>query len=280
MKLSTQKTILKAVGGVVLAGGLAYGASGLFSGDDNDTQVAANKPAVTHVEPRVEPRITDAPAREPEVVQPTVKRGDTAEEKAQKLADLKAADLAYLANNNFRVSSYLGYGTCDDNGGLSATGWRGIASGISYAVERNGETYQACVSHKGGKPASLSSNYSVAVAPRVEQPPVVMIPEAVFSDEPFTKGTSDANRDQKLADMRLLDAQLLAGKGMTLVRRLNVGEACDADGSILGDTKWKGTASSIQYEARIDNDRLQVCINHKGGEPDGKVTGSGYKFRP
>lgn len=278
MKLSTQKTIAKALGGVVLAGGLAYGATALFSGDDNDNRVAANKPEVT----RVEPRITDTPARrEPEVVQNTTPKGDTPEQKAEKLANLRAADLGYLANNNFRVSSYLGYGTCDDKGGLSATGWRGIASGLSYAVERNGETYQACVSHKGGKPVSLSSNYSVVAAPRLESQPPVMIPEAVFTqDEPFTKGTTDAARDQKLADMRSLDASLLAGKGMTLVRRLNVGEACADDGSILGDTKWKGTASSISYEARMDNDRLQVCINHKGGKPDGKVTGSAYKFRP
>ena len=277
MKLSTQKTVAKAVGGVAVAGALVYGLSAVFSGDDNVqvTQQPQRPPVVTQQQP-VE-RYTP-PVRETAPVDVPVKRGDTPAEKAQKISDMQREDNTYLARNGFSVRSYVNYGTCAEGGGLADNNWRGIASGLAYSVERDGATYQACVSHRGGKAVSLTSNYSVAVAPtpRVEQP-VVRAPQATAQDVPFNKGTTDASRDQKLADMRRLDTALLAGKGMTLVRRLNVGEACNADGTISGETKWKGTASSIQYEARLDDQRLQVCINHNGGKPVGQVTGSALR---
>lgn len=276
MKLSTQKTVAKAVGGVAVAGALVYGLSAVFSGDDA-AQVATRPPVERQ-------QVTETPQRTPPVTQNTpavetpARRGDTPEEKAQKIADLQRVDAEYLSRNGFAVRSFLNYGACAEGGGLENTSWRGIASGMSYSVDRDGATYQACVSHRGGKAIALTSNYSAAVAPapRVEQP-VVRAPAANAPDVPFNKGTSDAQRDQKLADMRALDGALLANKGMTLVRRLNVGEACSADGTIAGETKWKGTASSIQYEARLDGQALQVCINHKGGKPTGQVTGSALR---
>lgn len=277
MKLSTQKTVAKAVGGVAVAGALVYGLTAVFSGGDDNAQVAQQRTPVTEYAPRQQQQ--QAPVEQytaPAPVEQPVRRGDTPEEKAQKIADLQRVDRDYLARNGFSVRSYLNYGTCAESGGLENTNWRGVASGMAYSVDRDGATYQACVSHRGGKAISLTSNYTVAVAPapRAEQPAVRT---ETAQDVPFNKGTSDAARDQKLADMRNLDSALLASKGMTLVRRLNVGEACNADGTIAGETKWKGTASSIQYEARLDGQRLQVCINHQGGKPAGQVTGSALR---
>lgn len=269
MKLRTQKTIAKAFGGIAVAGAVIYGGAGLLSGD------GAEQVATDHVR--------NAPVTRPESVtqqEPyrpaAVKTGDTAEEKAQKLAALQAQDLPFLAQSGFAVERYVGAGTCADNGTLADTRWRGVATGLSYEVSKDGRMHAACVTHRGGRPDALTTNYAArAQTPAPSVPPAVVTNAA---DEPFTKGTSDAARDQKLADMRAEDTAVLSRNGMTLVRRLNVGEACAADGSIAGDTKWKGTASSIQYEARMDGDRLQVCLNHKGGKPAGQVTGSAYKF--
>ena len=278
MKLSTQKTVAKAVGGVAVAGALVYGLSAVFSGDDG-AQVAS-RPQVERQQVQTQPQRVEPQIQQTLPVEPTVRRGDTPEEKAQKISDMQRADREYLSRNGFTVRSYLNYGTCAEDGGLENTSWRGIASGLSYSVDRDGQTYRACVAHRGGNAISLTTNYGTAATPaplpRVDSP-VVVAPEANAPDVPFNKGTTDAQRDQKLADMRALDSALLAGKGMTLVRRLNVGEACAADGTINGETKWKGTASSIQYEARLDGERLQVCINHKGGKPTGQVTGSALR---
>jgi anti-sigma-K factor RskA len=146
---------------------------------------------------------------------------------------------------------------------------------MSYSVDRDGQTYRACVAHRGGKAISLTTNYGTAATPAPV--PRVEAPVATAQDVPLRVGNTDAQRDEKLSAMRALDSALLSGKGMTLVRRMNVGEACAADGTISGDTKWKGTATSIQYEARLDGQALQVCINHKGGKPTGQVTGSALR---
>ena len=250
MNLQTQKNVFWGSTAAVGAGALIWALSAAFSG--SSTQEAKPQPTAAATQPQ------DLPP---------VKKGDTIDEKAEKLIRMQTTDKGYLAQHGFNISSYTGAGYCTSNGGLDGSGWHGVSSGLSYGVTKNGLQAQACVSHKGAQPQGYTTNYTESATPAVVPPQV--LPQQEHS---LKKGDNTSEKGQKLAAMFNVDKALIEGQGYRIKDRLGVGY-CKPDGSV--DTSgWHGVSSGISYSAVKNEQSVKLCVSHKGGKPVGNVTGS------
>ncbi len=77
---------------------------------------------------------------------------DTADEKKAKLGQLEARDKATLADLGYTATAVAGQGRCLSDGHNDGSGWHGTATGLSYAVTKEGKKMEVCVSHHGGVP--------------------------------------------------------------------------------------------------------------------------------
>lgn len=279
MKLKTQKKLFAGSAATAVLGLSVWGLSGLFSGAGNSNSASVRVPQQQTAPAPVYPVPAPPPAPRPPVEAappapvvvppaPVVKKGDTADEKAQKLAALQAADRSALAGEGFTGISFKDYGFCRENGTVDGSGWHGVASGVSYTATFRGAAVNVCVSHKGGKPQDFKYE-QIARPPAVPQPQQQVQPGSL--PYPVVQPGGDPQKADKIAAMNTLDAAALADNGFTVRRWIDYGQDCKENGT-LTNNNWKGVASSLTYEAVKNGITTTVCVTHKGGKPQ-RVTG-------
>ncbi|TAL28692.1 MAG: hypothetical protein EPN97_14255 [Alphaproteobacteria bacterium] len=127
----------------------AIGMVGCDNHSNTQQQPAPNPPAAVQTAP------VTAPVQQP--VQPApVKKGDTPEQKAAKLAAMEQNDVAVLAAMGYKANARTGMGYCPDGGAPDGSGYHGVSTAIQYDVQKadgsSSQHWEVCVAHKGGKP--------------------------------------------------------------------------------------------------------------------------------
>lgn len=141
---------------VLVAAFAAVAALGMAGCDNNaNTQQAPAQqpPAAVQTAP-VQAPVT-APVTAP-VQQPAVKKGDTPEQKAAKLAAMEHNDIAILAAMGYKANARTGMGYCPDGNAPDGSGYHGVSTAIQYDVTKadgsSTQHWEVCIQHKGGKP--------------------------------------------------------------------------------------------------------------------------------